>query len=544
VLFKRNGKFYCRVWIPLHLRPYFGTKEIWRSLKTTNRAEAKLLSHALLETSDKLFLLLRADMLTEAQIVTVVAEYKKARLESFSEARRKVGTRAFLPPELKLTATPLDFEEQASLAITHHTDKMQHLHKQIQTNSFTDAHPLAMALLTSNNLEASVNSPEFNLLCEFIYKAQMEISHTIIDRLNGNYNNPHDNIRNKLSPSPAYMVPPVDIPPSKLLSELWGAYSKEKMAKKKWTEGTAKKNLDAYNLVTQILGDRSLKAYDDAEAVLLIETLEGGDRKPKTVNFHTELLSSMWKDAIKKPHAWGITYNPFEGKGVEDRRGAQELKDPYGVAEIEGMFKGLSKIRQRVEPERFWVPLICLYSAMRSNEACQLRIEDIEEIDGVKYFTIRHDPANNQTTKNKKTRICPIHPVLLKLGFMKYHKQQQDKKEDRLFSNLKLYRGKWNKDLGNWFNITFEPKYTDNPKHSLHSLKHTFITWFKHHGKLKHHEERLLKALDAHSGDGLDTAETDLTFDHYGKQYHPKQLAKLLKRLDYGADLNLIRPYE
>jgi integrase len=252
--------------------------------------------------------------------------------------------------------------------------------------------------------------------------------------------------------------------PEPHLTDLWEAYYQEKMARGAWRDRTARKNQDAFRVVIDIIGDINVS---DCGSEATSKLLHGLTHYPKNknkyrefrdlpfsmemcnaerfepistehINFHIELMSSVFKFAKEDPKRWRTDRNPFENKQVEDRTAKKpnEKKRPFTKDEIAGIFVELSKVRRAIEPEKFWVPLVSLYSGMRINEVCQMRTCDIMEIDGVMVLQVLHQPEFFQETKNTETRNIPIHNTLLELGFFSYVQGQKKKKEDRLFANL------------------------------------------------------------------------------------------------------------
>ncbi len=584
MLLKRGDGYYSRLWVPLDVRGLLGRSELKKSLKTTDRKTAKAQDKVLAARLEQFCLRVRVGVMTEKELERLAADLIGefiGRMQHHKDERRDVidwlctddgntppVDTALLDVTLKYPRTPADISTAADwytarinqlegeIATEHYSRSTRYWAKRLVTDKGLDVElpplewfeepgyimptlscPLGddselMELTPADDVEAW-NRPapaEFNNICLMLLQAQVDSFRHEMEKVQGKRNTP-------LQEQVAARVEAAR--PKPKLSDLWEAYSRKKIGGERWTANTAQKNLDEYSRAVKLLGDRELHCYDDSDAMDLIEMLKAAGLKPKSVNYAPELLSAMWKFALDKPKQWHVEYNPFKGLQVADNREDHAQKDPYGVAEIEGMFRGLSKVRRLVQPERFWVPLICLYSGMRSNEACQLRVEDVEELDGVLMFHIRHRPDMDQTTKNKKSRWCPVHPVLIRLGLKRYLDQQVAKKQERLFSNLKLYRGKWHKDVGNWYNRTLEPKYTTNEKHSLHSLRHTFVDWHKHNNLSTRTDEHVLKAIVGHTDD-ID-ADGGITLNRYGTPYSPKTMLKFLQALDYGVDLELCK---
>ena len=87
-----------------------------------------------------------------------------------------------------------------------------------------------------------------------------------------------------------------------------------------------------------------------------------------------------------------------------------------------------------IRDHRFWVPLVMLYSGARPAEIAQLGIEDVREDHG---HWIMHITTEGDGDKSVKTpgsmRVVPLHPELVKLGFLEYHADLKKQGEKRLF---------------------------------------------------------------------------------------------------------------
>src|SRR3546814_15952878 len=84
---------------------------------------------------------------------------------------------------------------------------------------------------------------------------------------------------------------------------------------------------------------------------------------------------------------------------------------------------------------RFWVPLIGAFAGLRLEEACQLRVEDIAEIEGLPCFFVRR--GREQILKNAQSeREVPIHRALIAAGFLDHVAELKRRGEDRLLPEL------------------------------------------------------------------------------------------------------------
>lgn len=70
-------------------------------------------------------------------------------------------------------------------------------------------------------------------------------------------------------------------------------------------------------------------------------------------------------------------------------------------------------------PERYWIPLVGLYSGMRQGEICQLYVDDIQQYDDIWCFNV-NDSGDKRVKNLASKRIVPVHPNLIKIGFLDY----------------------------------------------------------------------------------------------------------------------------
>lgn len=129
---------------------------------------------------------------------------------------------------------------------------------------------------------------------------------------------------------------------------------------------------------------------------------------------------------------------------------------------------------------RFWLPLIALFSGMRLLEIFQLEVNDIQKIQGIDCIVITDisdEPhANKQLKSESAERVIPIHPTLIRIGFLKYHKQIQRTGEKRLFPKTKIRTSGSSTDFFSvWFNERFLPSLeAKTVRTSFYSFRHNF----------------------------------------------------------------------
>ena len=132
---------------------------------------------------------------------------------------------------------------------------------------------------------------------------------------------------------------------------------------------------------------------------------------------------------------------------------------------------------------RFWVPLLALFHGTRSNETCQLYVEDVKEIDGIPYLSIRNDLDDESKTvkhiKNKSSRRnIPLHPEVLRMGFLDYVEERRRDNSIRLFPDLPIAKAtdRFSSVFGKWFSHFLVKSCGAKPRATFHAFRRHFAT--------------------------------------------------------------------
>ena len=170
-----------------------------------------------------------------------------------------------------------------------------------------------------------------------------------------------------------------------------------------------------------------------------------------------------------------------------EARSKEKPRIPFTYEHLQKMAQGYSNEhatgRLKNRPERFWVPLIALYSGMRLNEICQLRTKDVVQVESSQlwFFNVIEEEGETKVKTQAGIRQVPIHPVLIELGFLDYLSSVKEGEIDRLWPNLQLdSKGKYSRAVGNWFNGDskrpgFNRRHiTEDSRITFHSTRHTF----------------------------------------------------------------------
>ncbi|MBS1081725.1 tyrosine-type recombinase/integrase [Gluconobacter kondonii] len=147
-----------------------------------------------------------------------------------------------------------------------------------------------------------------------------------------------------------------------------------------------------------------------------LETVSG-----KTVKNHFSRMSSLWSVLVQREM---VAKNPWSQwsfnttKKTERRCWTDEELELLTTAQWE--HRGISR--------RTYAGMVnvALYTGLRLGEICNLRGQDIENIQGVACFHVRPHPEDGWSPKSAAgTRLVPIHSQLIKAGIMSFLKPEQ-----------------------------------------------------------------------------------------------------------------------
>lgn len=150
---------------------------------------------------------------------------------------------------------------------------------------------------------------------------------------------------------------------------------------------------------------------------------------------------------------------------------------PFETDELKKIFNPKTYFKRKKDEDnhKFWIPIISLYSGMRLNEICQIRINDIKNEKNIDYIQITDDGEKQSVKNYASTRRVPIHPILKELGFMEQIKVAKKKKQDRLFYSLTYStKNRYAGSMSNAFRYYMDKVIKiKNSKKVFHSFRHT-----------------------------------------------------------------------
>ncbi|WP_411837036.1 site-specific integrase [Paracoccus sp. ME4] len=186
----------------------------------------------------------------------------------------------------------------------------------------------------------------------------------------------------------------------------------------------------------------------------------------RTVNRYLSSLSAFLSWAVNNGY---LDRNPIEGLMLKKEAKAPTL--PFKSDELQTLFKSpwfvgcqsADEWRNVAKPgnvlirdHRFWVPLIMLFSGARPGEIGQLAVSDVRQEHGHWIMHITTEGEATEAGKSVKTagsmRVVPVHPELVRLGFLSYHEKRVADGGAQLFPGaIRNKRGQMLADLSREF---------------------------------------------------------------------------------------------
>lgn len=119
---------------------------------------------------------------------------------------------------------------------------------------------------------------------------------------------------------------------------------------------------------------------------------------------------------------WGVdnrrlNQNPAHRVTIEVKSIATERKRSFTDEEAKVILAASLLEKDTVKR---WVPWLGAYSGARVSELCQLRVDDVIEVDGI--WCMKFDPEAGPLKNSSSERTIPLHPALIDSGFLTFVK--------------------------------------------------------------------------------------------------------------------------
>jgi len=273
--------------------------------------------------------------------------------------------------------------------------------------------------------------------------------------------------------------------------------------------------------------------------------VEKTSKDPSVPRLSVKTVNEKCLGAVSAILSWAVSNgyrddNPASGIRAATAKGqARTPRQPYTVEDLNTIFS-FPIYTQGERPKAGageaakWLPLLALFTGARLEELGQLRVDDVRQDagTGIWFFDINADEGKHLKTASSYRKV-PVHPQLIELGFLEYHKEMKEQGQERLFPLLKskqhdISTAAWSQW---WGRYARKHGITDKSK-VFHSFRHTVKDGFRDAGVPK----PLYDALQGHAaGDVSDT---------YGRGYSLPRLQEAIDKLEFpGLDLGHLKEY-
>lgn len=524
---RRGNTYFVRIKVPRGIHENINKSEIVRSLKTTDYSVALRRISALEPLISKLFQsvqdsvnsteTVRKSMSTFSNntINSLISKYVNEVLEEDEQWR------------LKSTPSYRDLEGQEGALI----EQLEADTNALMVNNLRGSEDAADVLLMGAGLPFDKGGLDYKRLCRDLLKARIEAYKVILRRSQGDYS------------SSASFVTTIEEPGlvSPMLSEAINQYTTER-ASTSWTPRSAKMACSGLQQFLEFAGDKPIHEFTKGEIKAYREALQKlptniGKKYPgKTISevlamrLEPELsvasinklvgyVCSLYNFAIEME--W-TEKNPASGLKLKEGKAANEQRCVFSPDQLGLLFDAEYLAFREAAPHRFWVPLIMLCNGTRLEEAAQLTVSDVIEVEGIQCFSINADGADKTLKTKDSRRVVPIHPFLLSLGFLNYVDGIRKKSVVRLFPNLVKIGSGYGHAISKWFNARLRKLGVTDKRVVLYSTRHTLATMLKR-----------ADVQDFTISEILGHKVQSMSVGRYGKKLEPDKLLVAIKNADF-----------
>jgi integrase len=410
---------------------------------------------------------------------------------------------------------------------------------------------LADRILAAEGIKADPSSKGYASMLQLLARANKELGLIDLARLKGDFGyRPADPVfRAALTDTPATV---------RTVSDLITAYRADR--EPGWSQSTRISYDPVWRLLQDSLGERrDVATLTREDGRMLFEMVKGlprglgkvaalrGLTVPQAVKRAKELnlptlapksINDIYLGFLKAIFRWAVaeqwmTTNPVDGLTVKDEVAAADKRDPFTPEQLASIFSGAPWMprdeRPRGKPLHFWGPLLGLFHGMRRGEIAQLEVADVTTVHGHHVILVRAGDGKRLKTQNAR-RMLPVHPELVRMGFLAFVQQQRRDGGTQLFPGEQAnMRGQWGDALSDWFQRLVKARKIEGTKLGMHSLRHNWQDQLREAGL---HGTAIGQELAGRSKGG------DVS-SNYGSGFATASLAEAVAKITYpGVDLS------
>lgn len=464
---RSGGVYYAQIAVPVELQPIVGAKMKERSLRTKDPREAKRLMLPMVAAWNAQFDDIRARRaLTEADKADAVWKHYTGSLERDEQARRLTPTAA------DLAAITDDFDrvvasKRREVDAFARRVKLDHMRKHLAVGETALINHEVDAYAADNGLLIDPASSDRADIARQMMRAEIEALERTLERDRGEYGGtPRDPIV-----KPATGPAREQAKPGETIMELFEQYAAEN-PKGIATDTIAQARRDVgsfldyagHNLPAHRIDKKAVREWKALLMKFPVKATESREFAGKTIAQIVRHNEKIGKPVITHRtvnrylagfsafctwmvHHGYLDQNPADGMFL--KKSKEKTTIPFTTDQLNMLFKSplftgcqsADEWRNVAKPgnvlirdHRYWVPLIMLYSGARPAEIAQLAVSDVRQEHGHWIIHITTEGDGQKSTKTEGSmRVVPVHPELVRLGFIKYRDGMEKAGQQRLF---------------------------------------------------------------------------------------------------------------
>jgi integrase len=204
---------------------------------------------------------------------------------------------------------------------------------------------------------------------------------------------------------------------------------------------------------------------------------------PRTVERHLSSIKALLGWCTTNVPNFGLL-NVAQGiTSAKDPRRRQEIARGFTPVEMRAIFDNIDVVydvtRKRYQQRAIdmgWLVRVCAYTGARLEELAQLMRADVRKIGDVWVIDINENSGRRLKNENS-VRLVPVHPELLKLGFVEWARNGEGKRVFRSFQPLPARpENTCGHSASSGFGRFLDTLGLTDRAINFHSFRHTFIT--------------------------------------------------------------------
>lgn len=217
------------------------------------------------------------------------------------------------------------------------------------------------------------------------------------------------------------------------------------------------------------------RSLDVKQIIALSKANDEPSPMPWTLNKHWDRLAVF----VRHLHAAGLLdRDPMAALARPSANKTDAATGrPFSHAELQEVFGPAFAEWAAKWPHRYWGSLLGLYSGARVTEVAQLRVSDVQAVDGVWGFVVTPVAEGNKVKNPNSRRFVPLALPVLEAGFLGYVEEVRAAGLERLFPNLPNATGLGlGRQLSRQFSSYIKGQGIADPGMGFHAFRHYLIT--------------------------------------------------------------------